>query len=85
MESPGQPTPGIDLLLRRLAAESGWVLVRVDKPGVGDSEGVCADTDLETEMAGSRAALDWMRVHPWIDPDRLVVMGQSFSGAFCRC
>lgn len=82
VESPGQPAPGIDLLLRRLAAESGWVLVRVDKPGVGDSEGVCADTDLDTEMAGSRAALAWMRTHPWIDPDRVVVMGQSFSGAF---
>jgi pimeloyl-ACP methyl ester carboxylesterase len=82
VESPGTPAPGIDELLHRLATESGWVLVRVDKPGVGDSEGVCADTDLETEIAGSRAALAWMHGHPWIDPRRIVVMGQSFSGAF---
>lgn len=82
VESPRDRAPGIDTLLAHIAAESGWVLVRVDKPGVGDSEGVCAETDLDTEIAGSRAALLWMREHPWIDPARVVVMGQSFSGAF---
>ena len=74
--------PGIEELLSKIAAESGWVLLRVDKPGVGDSEGVCADTDLETEIEGSRAALAWLRSHPWVDPTRIVIMGHSFSGAF---
>ena len=82
IESPKGAAPGIDALLHRLAAESGWVLLRVDKPGVGDSEGVCADTDLDTEIDGSRAALAWLRAHPWVDPDRIVIMGHSFSGAF---
>jgi len=82
VESPGEPSPGIDLLLRRVAAESGMVMLRVDKPGVGDSEGVCADTDLHTEMDGSRAALAWLREHAWVDSSRIVLMGQSFSGAF---
>jgi pimeloyl-ACP methyl ester carboxylesterase len=82
IESPGAAAPGIDELLLRIATDTGWALLRVDKPGVGDSEGVCADTDLETEIEGSRAALAWLRVHPWIDADRIVVMGQSFSGAF---
>ena len=82
IESPASPSPGIDELLHRIASESGWALLRVDKPGVGDSEGVCADTDLETEIDGSRAALAWLRTHPWIDPSRIVLMGHSFSGAF---
>ena len=82
IESPGRASPGIDELLQKLAMDSGWALLRVDKPGVGDSDGVCADTDLETEIDGSRAALTWLRAHPWIDPTRIVVMGQSFSGAF---
>jgi pimeloyl-ACP methyl ester carboxylesterase len=69
-------------LLGKIASESGWVMLRVDKPGVGDSEGVCADTDLDTEIEGSRAALTWLRAHPWVDPSRIVVMGHSFSGAF---
>lgn len=82
VESPNGASPGIDELLQRLATESGWVLLRVDKPGVGDSEGVCADTDLDTEIDGSRAALAWLRSHPWVDESTIVVMGHSFSGAF---
>jgi pimeloyl-ACP methyl ester carboxylesterase len=82
VESPGGGAPGIGRLLEQLAAESGWVVLRVDKPGVGDSEGACADTDLETEIDGSRAALAWLRAHPWVDPSRIVIMGHSFSGAF---
>jgi pimeloyl-ACP methyl ester carboxylesterase len=82
VESPTGAAPGIDELLQKIASESGWALLRVDKPGVGDSEGVCADTDLDTEIAGSRAALAWLREQPGIDPGRIVVMGQSFSGAF---
>ena len=82
VEAPGGPSAGIDELLIRVATESRWVMLRVDKPGVGDSEGVCADTDLETEIAGSRAALAMLRAHPWVDPQRIVIMGQSFSGAF---
>jgi dienelactone hydrolase len=82
VEAPAGPSPGIDELLHTVAAESGWVMLRVEKPGVGDSEGVCADTDLETEIDGSRAALAWLRAHPWVDASRIVVMGHSFSGAF---
>lgn len=82
IESPGGASPGIDALLHRVAAEAGWVMLRVDKPGVGDSEGVCADTDLETEIDGSRAALAFLRAHAWVDPARIVIMGQSFSGSF---
>jgi alpha-beta hydrolase superfamily lysophospholipase len=82
IESPAGPSPGIDELLYKVAAQSGWVMLRVDKPGVGDSEGVCADTDLETEIDGSRAALAWLRSHPWVDASRIVIMGHSFSGAF---
>lgn len=82
VEAPLGASPGIDLLLSRIATESGWVMLRVDKPGVGDSEGVCADTDLDTEIDGSRAALAFLRAHPWVDSSRIVIMGQSFSGAF---
>jgi alpha-beta hydrolase superfamily lysophospholipase len=81
VESPDGASPGIDELLHEVA-QFGWVMLRVDKPGVGDSEGVCADTDLETELDGSRAALAWLRAHPWVDASKIVIMGHSFSGAF---
>ncbi|HET9191960.1 MAG TPA: alpha/beta hydrolase [Vicinamibacterales bacterium] len=82
VESPKGAAPGIDELLQRIAAQMPYVLLRVDKPGVGDSEGVCRDTDLETEIEGSRAALAFLRAHPWVDPSRILIMGHSFSGAF---
>jgi pimeloyl-ACP methyl ester carboxylesterase len=81
VESPNGAAPGIDQLLQRIAAETPFVLLRVDKPGVGDSEGVCSETDLETELEGSRAALVFLRAHPWVDPARILILGQSFSGA----
>lgn len=82
VESPKGAAPGVDQFLQRLAAETPFVLLRVDKPGVGDSEGVCSETDLETEIEGSRAALAFLRAHPWVDTSRILIMGHSFSGAF---
>ena len=55
---PPGPRGGIEQLLYRIAGESGWALFRVEKPGMGGSGGVCADTDFETELAGYRAAFD---------------------------
>ena len=82
VESPKGAAPGVDQFLQRLAAETPFVLLRVDKPGVGDSEGVCAETDLEMEIEGSRAALAFLRTHPWVDASRILILGHSFSGAF---
>jgi pimeloyl-ACP methyl ester carboxylesterase len=82
IESPKGASPGIDQLLHKVAAETPFVLLRVDKPGVGDSEGDCSKTDLDTEIEGSRAALAFLRGHPWVDPSRILLMGHSFSGAF---
>lgn len=81
VESPKGAAPGVDQFLHRIAAETPYVLLRVDKPGVGDSEGVCSETDLDTEIEGSRAALAFLRSHPWVDASRIVIMGHSFSGA----
>src|SRR5262245_41869486 len=68
VESPKGAAPGVDEFLQRIAAETPFVLLRVDKPGVGDSEGVCSETDLDTEIAGNRAALAFLKGHPWVDP-----------------
>ena len=82
VDSPKTAAPGIDQFLQRVASETPFVLLRVDKPGVGDSEGVCSETDLETEIDGSRAALAFLRAHPWVDASRILIMGHSFSGGF---
>jgi pimeloyl-ACP methyl ester carboxylesterase len=70
----------IETLLYRVVATPGLVMMRVEKPGVGESEGDCSKTDLETEMAGNRAAFAALRAHAWVDATRIVAMGQSFAG-----
>jgi len=59
----------------------GYSTIRVEKAGVGDSEGgPCPETDLETELAGYAAALGAARSSPWIDPARIVLFGHSIGG-----
>ncbi len=59
----------------------GFTTIRVEKAGVGDSEGgPCAQTDFETELAGYAAALRAARSSPWVDPTRIVIFGHSIGG-----
>jgi pimeloyl-ACP methyl ester carboxylesterase len=81
-EAPANTTEASNLVLRGLAERSGCVLVRVDKPGVGDSEGVCAETDFTTELSGYRAAFRSLRDYDFIDPERIFVFGLSNGGGY---
>jgi pimeloyl-ACP methyl ester carboxylesterase len=64
-------------------ARDGWVTVRVDKPGVGDSEGgPHAETGFEAELDGYRQALRAARRYDFADGDSVFVFGHSLGGAF---
>ena len=66
--------------LRQIADQSGMVLVRVERSGDGDSEGVpCAKLDYDTEVRHYREALDQIARHFWIDPDRILLFGSSLG------
>jgi pimeloyl-ACP methyl ester carboxylesterase len=83
MESPNPaPDDGFGLLLRRLIDQSGYATVRVDKPGVGESQGNCAKADFQDEMSGFQAAFDSMSKYDFIDLDRVFVVGLSNGGRF---
>ena len=78
---PGED--GFGQLLHDLATQSGHVLVRMDKPGIGDSEGPsCGDTDFQTELAAYRAAFRTLKRYDFIDPDRVFILGLSNGGGF---
>lgn len=70
----------IENLLYRVVATPGLAMMRVEKPGVGESAGDCKQTDLDTELAGNREAFAALRAHAWVDATRIVAMGQSFAG-----
>lgn len=66
--------------LKAIAERSGLVLIRIERAGTGDSEGPpCAQLDYDTEVRHYREALDAMRLHPWVDGDRIVIFGSSLG------
>ncbi len=64
-----------------LVEKSGMVVMRVDKPGVGDSEGDCSATDFLTELAGYEAAIRSLLSKSYVDTSRIVVYGASMGSA----
>ena len=64
-------------------AESGYVTVRVEKPGIGDSEGgPFADLDFQTELDAYRQALTEVRKYSFVDADKVFIFGHSMGGVF---
>jgi pimeloyl-ACP methyl ester carboxylesterase len=62
-------------------ARRGFVTLRVDKAGVGDSEGgIARDVDFDTELDGYRQALKMMKARGDVDSDRTLIFGHSMGG-----
>lgn len=75
--SPNQPLAG----LVHGWARAGLLTMRVDKRGVGDSDGPsCRDSDFETELADHRAALERLRSDPRASGVPIAVFGHSVGG-----
>jgi uncharacterized protein len=68
------------LHLSRDLARAGVATVRIEKSGVGDSQGPpCASVDFDSEVRGYASALAWMRTNPSIDPKRIFLFGHSIG------
>ena len=81
-EYPLGPRGGMDQFLAYLVKDSGYAVIRMDKPGVGDSEGVCSEADFKSEITGYEAAFKSLEKYPFIDQNRLAVVGMSNGGGF---
>ena len=83
MEYPDANTrDGFGIFMRRLIDESGYATARMDKPGVGESQGQCAKADFQSEIEGWQAAFDSLGKYDFIDRDRIFVVGLSNGGGF---
>jgi pimeloyl-ACP methyl ester carboxylesterase len=79
-DAAGAP-PGAYTQLLYHFTRRGFVTVRVEKSGVGDSEGApCATVDLNNEAAGYTAALRAMKQYAYVDPARVFLFGHSIGG-----
>jgi hypothetical protein len=61
-------------------ARAGFVTMRVEKSGVGDSQGPpCSQVDFDSEMRGYTAALHALQRDPQVDPARVYLLGHSIG------
>lgn len=82
VENPRNLKDGWSFMLRVAMRDAGMQVVRIEKPGVGDSEGPpCGDTDLEDDMAAFRAGIRAALDDPGADPARFYLIGGSVGGA----
>jgi pimeloyl-ACP methyl ester carboxylesterase len=83
MEYPnGAGKDGFGALMLRLIDDSGYATIRMDKPGVGESEGDCSKADFQSEIDGWKATFDSIANYDFIDPDRVFIFGLSNGGGF---
>jgi pimeloyl-ACP methyl ester carboxylesterase len=82
VEAPASTKDATGLVFQGLARLPQFSLFRVDKEGVGDSDGVCAETDFEAELAGYRAAFRALKNYEFIDTNRVFILGISNGGGF---
>jgi pimeloyl-ACP methyl ester carboxylesterase len=61
---------------------AGYEVWRVDKPGLGDSEGPdCSEVDYHREVAAYRAAYAELWRSPSVDTTAIVIFGESLGGS----
>jgi dienelactone hydrolase len=69
--------------LMQAIGSQGFVTMRVEKSGVGDSQGApCDSIGFKEELAGYQAALAALRSHPSVNPDQIYLLGISLGGVF---
>jgi pimeloyl-ACP methyl ester carboxylesterase len=80
-EYPLRPEHPVPALLGSLA-RAGFASCRVERSGMGDSEGPpCTRIGFEAELAGYRAGLEHLLASSWVDPKRVFLLGHSIGAA----
>jgi len=66
-------------VIKDLVEKTDMVVMRIEKPGVGDSGGDCSKSDFLTDLAGYRAAIKLLKSKPYVDTSKIVVYGSSLG------
>jgi hypothetical protein len=72
---------GVALAVSRLLCDFGYVTLRFDMRGCGESEGPRGRVICLEQVEDSRSALAFLAGRPEVDPDRIALLGNSFGAA----
>jgi uncharacterized protein len=74
-------TNGVEAQMMRYFTRQGFVTLRVEKSGMGDSKGLpCNQLDFKTEAEGYRQGLIKLKNLDYIDSDNIFLLGHSMGG-----
>src|SRR5439155_19442976 len=79
--------PGAFTWMARDLTRHGYVTLRVERPGCGDSEGgPLRDVDFDTELDGYKQALRALKQFAFVDADYVILFGHSIwpTGSNCN-
>ncbi len=65
----------------KVLSDLGYVVLRFDMRGCGESEGEPGRVICLEQVEDTRSALGFLAKHPAVDPARIGVIGSSFGGA----
>jgi dipeptidyl aminopeptidase/acylaminoacyl peptidase len=72
---------GVSQVAANMFAELGYVTLRFDMRGCGESEGQRGRVICMEQVQDTRNALDYLATRSEVDPSRIAVMGHSFGAA----
>lgn len=82
IDTPFSQNEAMTGLLHTIGSQ-GFVTMRVEKSGVGDSEGpACETIGYSEELSGYQAALKSLQSNPSVDSRRIYLLGISLGGVF---
>jgi pimeloyl-ACP methyl ester carboxylesterase len=82
VEAPPGTSDATQLMLQAAVKIPGFATVRLEKAGVGDSEGDCVSTDFAAELDAYRRAFRHTTEYSFVDPSRIFLFGISNGGGF---
>lgn len=80
VDNPASENDGYRPLINSLTRQ-GFVTIRVEKSGIGDSTGApCGEVNLDTEVDGYTAGLRALKKLAYVDAKRTFIVGHSIGG-----